>query len=472
LIGGGLGMFVAVAGVRTLVALSPPGLPRVGAIRLDTVVFAFGLALTTVVGAMVGAIPALQASRADLQTALQQGSHRSAGGQQWTRSTLVVAEVALALVLLVSAGLLLRSLRVLFAVDAGFDPSQLLTMQIQVSGRQFGSDAARERFFAHVLERVEQIPNVAAAALTSQLPLSGDLDGYGVHLEDERSLNDISGALRYAVTPGYLEAMRIPLRRGRMLDAHDVAGAPRVALVNEAFAKRTFPGRDPIGHRIRFGPEAGPPFTIVGVAGDVRQASLSTAVADAVYVAVPQWHWVDNVMSLVIRARGNAAALAPAARAAVWSVDRNQAIVRVATMEGLLARSEANRRFASIVFEAFGLVALMLAATGIYGVLAGSVVERTREIGVRSALGASRGAILALVARQSMTLTGLGMLTGMAGAIAASGALVTLLFGVSRFDPITYLGVLAILLAVASCASAIPAWRAARIDPALTLRAD
>jgi hypothetical protein len=263
-------------------------------------VFAFGFLLTTFVGAMVGAIPALQASRADLQAGLQHGGRRATGGQQRTRRALVVAEVALALVLLVSAGLLVRSLAVLFAVDAGFDPSALLTMQVQLSGRQFSSGAARERFFGQVLERVEREPGVAAAAFTSQLPLSGDLDGYGVHLEEERSLSDVSAAFRYAVTPGYLEAMRIPLRRGRVLDAHDNAAAPRVALVNEAFAKRVFPGREPLGQRIRFGPEEGASFTIVGIVGDVRQASLALAGADAVYVTMPQWHWVDNVMSLVI----------------------------------------------------------------------------------------------------------------------------------------------------------------------------
>jgi putative ABC transport system permease protein len=193
---------------------------------------------------------------------------------------------------------------------------------------------------------------------------------------------------------------------------------------------------------------------------------------DAIYVTVPQWHWVDNVMSLVIRAEADAAALAPAARQAIWSVDKNQAIVRVATMDSLLARSEADRRFALILFEAFGLAALVLAATGIYGVLSGSVSERTREIGVRAALGASPADILTLVARQALTLTGLGMLVGVTGAFVASEAIVTLLFGVSRLDPVTYGGVVALLVTVAILASAIPAWRAARVDPAITLRAE
>jgi putative ABC transport system permease protein len=266
--------------------------------------------------------------------------------------------------------------------------------------------------------------------------------------------------------------MRIPLHRGRLLDARDVAGAPRAALINDTLAKRLFRDRDPIGQRLRFGPDEGPPYTIVGVTGNVKQTSLAMQNEDAFYVTVPQWHWVDNVMSLVIRAQADAAALAPAARQAIWSVDKNQAIVRVATMDSLLARSEADRRFALILFEAFGLAALVLAATGIYGVLSGSVSERTREIGVRAALGASRADILTLVARQALTLTGLGMLVGLTGAFVASEAIVTLLFGVSRLDPVTYGGVVALLVTVAILASAIPAWRAARVDPAITLRAE
>jgi putative ABC transport system permease protein len=472
LIGGAVGMIIAEAGIRALVALSPPGLPRVNAIRLDGTVFAFGMTVTTVIGVLVGAIPALHASRTDLHTALQQGSRRTAVGHRRTRGALVVAEVALALVLLVSAGLLLRSISRLFSVDAGFDASGLLTLQVQGAGRRFDTDAATYRFFSEALDQVRRVPGVTAAALTSQLPLSGDQDGYGVHLEKAHALEDVTSALRYAVTPAYLDTMGIPLRQGRRLDARDVAGAPRAALINESLAARLFRDRDPIGQRLRFGPDEGPPYTIVGVTGDVTQTSLATEKADAVYVSVPQWHWVDRVMSFVIRTRGDAAALAPAVREAIWSVDRNQAIVRVATMDSLLTKSEADRRFALILFESFGLIALMLAAIGIYGVLSGSVSERTREIGVRAALGASRADILRLVARQGLTLTGLGTVVGLIGAVFSSEAIVTLLFGVSRLDPVTYGGVAALLLTVSGVASAIPAWRAVRVDPAITLRAE
>jgi putative ABC transport system permease protein len=471
-LGGAGGMIVAEAGVRALTVLSPSGLPRLGAIRVDGLVFVFGFVLTTIVGLLVGAVPALAASRADLQPALQQVSRRMAGGHQWTRGALVVVEIALALVLLVSSGLLMRSIARLFAVDAGFEASRLLTMQIQESGRRFDSDAARLRFFEQTLGEVSRVAGVSAVALTSQLPLGGTLDGYGVRIDGDHDLNDVSGALRYAVTPGYLDTMRIPLRRGRALDARDVAGAPRSALVSESLAKRLFPNRDPLGQQLRFGPDEGAPYTIVGVAGDVKQTSLAIQSDDAVYVTMPQWHWVDSVMSIVVRARTDAAALAPTVRSAIWSVDRNQAISRVATMDSLLARSEADRRFALIVFEAFGLVALVLAATGIYGVLSGSVTERTREIGVRAALGASHADILSLVARQAMALTGLGTIIGLAGAVVASQALVALLFGVSRVDPLTYTIVVGVLLIVSIAASAIPAWRAARVDPAITLRAE
>jgi putative ABC transport system permease protein len=472
IIGGALGMLVAEVGVRALVALSPPELPRVGAIRIDGAVFAFALTITTLIGLGVGLIPALHGSRSDLQSSLQQGSRRTAGSHLATRGTLVVAEVALALVLLVSAGLLLRSLQRLFAVAPGFETSHLLTMQVQTSGHRFDDGSTTHRFFADALEAVRHVPGVTVAAFTSQLPLSGDNDAYGVHFE-RHSNDDPEGgdAFRYTVTPGYFETIGLPLRRGRLLDEHDIAGAPVAVLINEAFARRSFGDRDPIGQRLHLGPDDGPWQTVVGVVGDVKQTSLAVSQSDAVYITTAQWRFTDRALWLVVRARGDVAALAPAIRKAIWSVDKDQPIVRVATVDELLVASAAERRFALIVFEAFALAALVLAATGIYGVLSGSVTERMREIGVRSALGASRSNILALVVRQGMTLTGLGVVIGLCGAVAASGAIITLLFGVSRLDPITYLGVIALLVGVSGLACWVPAWRAARVDPSITLRA-
>jgi putative ABC transport system permease protein len=474
-LGGAFGMLVARFGVRALVALSPTELPRVSAIRVDGTVFAFALGITALIGLVVGLIPALLASRSDLHLGVQQSSQRTAGGHQITRRALVVAEVALALVLLVSAGLLLRSLQRLFAIDPGFDASHVLTMQVQESGHRFDTDVDRDRFFTQALEAVRQVPGVATAAFTSQLPLSGDFESFGVQFEVDQNANAEAG-FRYAVSPSYFETMHIPLRRGRLLNAHDVAGGPTAVLISESFARRKFPNQDPLGQRVRVGPDIGradrPWGAIVGVVGDVRQASLALSDSDAFYTASTQWSWVDSVQSLVVRTQGDAAALAPAVRNAIWSVDKDQPIVRVATMENLLATSEAERHFVLILFEAFGLVALALAATGIYGVLSGSVTERTREIGVRVALGATPGDILALVVRQGMTLTVLGVVIGLSGAALASQALVSLLFGVSRLDPVTYLGVIALLAGVSVIACWVPAWRAAHVDPSITLRAE
>jgi predicted permease len=469
-LGGVLGMIIAGFGMDMLVALSPPGLPRIGAIRLDGAVLAFGFGVTTLVGLVVGLIPALRASRCDLRGALQQSAARVAGGRQLMRRSLVVAEVALAFALLAEAGLLMRSMQRLFAISPGFDAERMLTMQVTVSGRRF-DDGATRRFFADALEAARATPGVEAAAFTSQLPLSGELDEYGASFENDDP-NVGYSSLRYAVSPGYFEMMGIPLRRGRLLDQRDLAGAPPVALISESLAQRRFPGQDPIGRRVRLGPAGGPLSTIVGVVGDVKQASLAASQADAFYTTPAQWRFADNSMSLAVRARGDAATLAPAVRKAIWSVDKDQPITRIATMDELLARSAAERRFALILLETFGLVALALAAAGAYGVLSGGVTERAREMGLRLALGASRNQIIAMVLRQGITLTGLGVAIGLAGAAPATSAVSTMLFGVSRLDPMTYLGVIALLLAVSAVACWVPAWRASRVDPAITLRAE
>jgi len=324
------------------------------------------------------------------------------------------------------------------------------------------------------LEAIRHLPGVASTALTSQLPLSGDYEVYGV--EFEAYPNESEAAFRYAVSPQYFKTMLIPLRRGRLLSEGDHTGAPVAVLISESFAKRKFHDRDPIGQRVRMGPNmgrAGQPWaTIVGVVGDVKQLSLGVSEPDAFYTTATQWAWVDNAQSVVLRTSGDAASLASAVRSTIWSLDKDQPIVRVATLESLVAQSEAHRRFALILFEAFALVALVMAATGLYGVLSGSLTERTREIGVRTALGASRGNIVSLVVRQGMTLSVLGVGIGIAGAMAASRALITLLFGISHLDAATYAGVIALLLLVSAVASWVPAWRAAQVDPAITLRAE
>jgi putative ABC transport system permease protein len=428
----------------------------------------------TLVALAVGHLPALQLSGHGLRDGLSRGSRRTAGRRDRTRGALVVTEVALALVLLVGAGLLLRSLERLFAVAPGFAPARLLTMQVQTSGRRFDDDARVYQFFREALDAVRAVPGVTAAAWTSALPLSGDGDTYGVHFESSpagqgRTDGDV---FRYAVSPGYFEAMGIPPVRGRYLAPSDGAGAPLAVVIHASFARQRFPGRDPIGQRLHVGPDSGPWYTIVGVVGDVKQLSLAAGQARAVYITTEQSWFADRALWLVVRARGDAAALAPAVKHAVWSVDRDQPVVRAATMDALIAASAAERRFALTLFGAFGVTALLLAAIGLYGVLAGSVGERVREIGVRAALGASRWTILRLVIGQGTALAAAGVVVGVGAAAAASDVVATLLFGVSRLDPLTYVGVVVLLLTTSALACALPAWRAARVDPAIALRAD
>ncbi len=474
-VGGALGMAVAAAGVRALVLISPAGLPRANAMHVDARVLVFGFVLTTAIGVLVGIIPALGACRDDPRAGLHQGTRHTAGaGHERTRSALVVGEVSLALVLLVSAGLLLRSLERLFAIAPGFEPSSLISMQVQASGARFADAGATNRYFADALDAVRRVPGVASAGFTSQLPLSGDLDIYGASVEIDRDQRDKHAMFRYAVSPGYLEAMRIPLVRGRALNANDGAEAPHVALVSASFVAHRFASVDPIGRRVQIGGDDSPWMTIVGITGDVKQESLMSDATDAVYLPATQWAYAERVQSLVVRVRAgaDAASLSAAVRSALWSVDRSEPIVRVATMDHLVAATAADRRFTFVLFESFALAALLLAAIGIYGVLSGSVTERMREIGVRAALGATRSRLLGLVLRQGLTLAAAGAFVGICISFASSRALATLIFGVSRVDPVTYAGVVVLLLGVSAMACWVPAWRAAGVDPASTLRAD
>jgi putative ABC transport system permease protein len=482
LLGGALGLGAAFAGVRALILLSPRGLPRIDAITIDTVAFTLAFGITTVIGLVAGLIPGLQVARKEVQSGLQKHTRRTTVGYSPRQSALVVTEVALALILLMGAGLLLRSMQRLLRVDPGFNPSHLLTLQVQTFGHQFddlpsapdAGTSARRRFFEQALEAVRGVPGVKKAAFTSLLTLSDDppvVGIYGAQFEDEDAQTG-HNVFRYAVSPDYCQTMGIRLLSGRYLDERDTASAPQAALISDSLARSHFPGQSPLGHRLHVGPRDRPWYTIVGIVGDVKQTSLAMDQQDAVYLSTAQTWFADDTLSFVVRTHGDPAALAPAIRNAIWSVDRNQPIVRVATMPSLLAVTEAERHFVLILFEVFGLVALALAAVGIYGILSGSVTERTREMGLRAALGASRGNILRLVLGQGMRLTALGVVLGLCGTLAASRVLITLLFGVSRLDPIAYVGVITLLVAVAAIACWIPAWRAARVDPAITLRAE
>ncbi len=471
-LGGAVGFIIAVLGVRALVLVSPPDLPRLDAIAVDRSVYAFAMIVTTLVGLAVGIAPALHASRVNLHTTTQQASGRATTRVKWTRTIFVVAEVSIAVVLLVSAGLLLRSVRGLLSVSPGFDAANVLTMEVQTSGEKFTEAAATHRFFASALTAVQQVPGVQSAAFTNQVPLSGDYEAYGLKLEPDSSHTPVEyGVLRYGVTPDFFTTMKIPVLQGRAFNEGDREHSPRVAIVSDSFAKAEFPNSTPAGRRIQIGPLP-TWFTIVGVVGTIKQSSLALDDLHQIYTPTTQWHWPDAELTLVVRSNVSTAALVPAIKRAIWSVDKDQPIVRVATMGGLLEASEAKRRFTMMLFEVFAFVALLLAATGMYGVLTGSVVERTHEIGVRVALGATPGRILRVMFCSGMGLTLAGVLIGTAGATIASRGLATLLFGISQVDAKTYFGVAGLMLSISSIACWLPAWRAARVNPAITLRAE
>jgi predicted permease len=477
-VGGIAGIGVAVAVETALESLAPASLARTGAFRLDVSVFALALAVSTLVGLVAGVLPGLSGIRDGTYTAARAGSRATDSQHRVTRRALVVTQVALAFVLLTSAGLLFRSVEKLLATEPGFDAERVLTMQVVATGRRYGSFAELAQFYEQALDAVRAVPGVADAAFTSQLPLSGDSDFYGVVFEaDARGdRRNPGGALRYAVTPDWFATMRIPLLDGRLLDAEDKPGAPQSVLINASFARRQFGAQSPIGQRLKMGPYIGRPdgpwATVVGVVGDVKQTSLALEPPDALYFATGQWLWVDVVQSLVVRTRTDPAALAPSVERAIWSVDATPPLVRVATMTQLLAASEAQRRFALVIFGAFALTALVLAVVGLYGVVARSVEERKRELGVRAALGASPGRVAALVIGQGMTLAGAGIVLGVLGSAAAARALSSLLFGVSPIDALAFGGTIVVLAGVSLLACGVPAARAARVDPAITLRAE
>jgi predicted permease len=341
------------------------------------------------------------------------------------------------------------------------------------SAARYESDADVQQYSNQMLDAVRAVPGVAAAGVTGQLPLSGDYMKYGVRFESMPQIDSTldSSALRYAVTPDYFAALQIPLRSGRLLNDRDVAGAPGAVVINESFARRMFADRDPIGERVSIGADDQPWAYIVGVVADVKHQSLDAPDENAVYISAAQDYIADRALWLVVRTRTNATALAPAIRNAIWSVDADQPISDVATMDERLARSAAERRFILLIFETFALTALLLAAVGLYGLLAGGVQERLREIGVRSALGATSGEIVGLIMRQAMMLTAFGATIGFLGALGAARALTSLLFGTATTDAGTWIGAALLLVFASTVAASLPAWRAMRVDPAITLRA-
>ena len=481
LFGGALGVATAALVSRALVAVAPDTLPRLGAIGFDGRVLGFAVVTTAVVALVVGLVPAMRVRGGVEDARLHVGARSTTPGLLVVRRTLVVAQVALATVLLASAGLLLRSVERIFTVPTGFDASQTVAMQVVATGTGIRSSAEAQVLYEQVLEAVRAVPGVVDAALTNHLPLSGSLnERYGVVMEatpgDPANTVFVGDPFRYTVTPRWFATMGIPLLRGRLLGPDDVRDAPQAILVNESFATARFAGRDPIGQRVRIGGNVGrpdtPPATIVGVVGDVRHTSLAAAPSNAFYVAMGQWMWVDTTQTLVVRTTGNPVSFVESIRQAVWSVNPTLPVTRITTMADLVAASEARRTFALAAFAAFGLAALLLAGVGVYGVIEERVTERTREIGLRAALGATPKRIAALVVGQGLTLTIIGVAIGIGVAAGSTRAIASLLFGIEPFDLVTYAGVVALLLGVAFIACYAPAFRAARIDPAVTLRAD
>ena len=475
LLSGVAGIIMAAIGLQLLVSRMPGSLPGVDVARLDTATLLVAGAITLLLGTVVGLVPAWSGAHGSPFQALRASVRTGSASRGRARGAFVVSEVALALMLLVGAGLLGRTMVELMRVDAGFDPRNLLTLRVQATGTAYATGAAVFASHDRVRETVAAIPGVTAVALASQLPLGGMRDQYGVRAQDKPLPNPALASIadRYLVSPDYVRTMGIPLRRGRALTpADDNASAAPVVLVSEALAAEIWPGENPLGKRVQLGGTTTPWREVVGVVGNVRHARLDDAVTRQVYLPERSWPDASSQMVLVVRTSGDPNLVAPRVRSAVRSLDPAQPIVNLATMDQLVARSTAQRRFALLLFSTFGLVALLLASAGICGVLSGRVTERTREIGLRSALGATPGSIVRMIVSEGARLTVLGAALGIAGAVALSRFLETLLYGVRPVDPLTLAGVVGTLGFVAVIACLIPAVRALRIDPMAALRAE
>lgn len=469
------GVLTAQIALNALLARLPGSLPRLHAVRLDAQTLALAGGFTLLLGLVVGLVPAWRGSESIPFNALRGSARTTATSRRRARAAFVVTEVALAVMLLVGAGLLARTMVKLLRVNAGFDAGNLLTLQVQATGTAYPDDRSLLAHHDQVRRTVAAVPGVSAVGLASQLPLSGMFDRYGIRAQDRPLANPelAPSADRYLVTPDFLTAMRIPLLRGRTFtEADDDSAATPVVIMSEALAAEIWGSENPIGKRVKVGGPQRPWREVVGVSGNVRHVQLDDAVTRQVYVPERQWSDVNSQMVLVVRTRGDAPALAPIVRAAVRSVDPSQPIINLATMDEVISRSTAQRRFALLLFAAFGVVALLLASAGIYGVLAGRVAERTREIGLRSALGATPGDIVRMVMREGALLTGVGIVLGVGGALLLSRFLGALLYGVEPADPATLGGVAVVLSVVALVACLVPAMRAIRIDPMAALRAE
>jgi putative ABC transport system permease protein len=470
-LGAALGLVLAYWGLEAVKALAPRGVPRLATISIDAATLGFTVIVALVTGILFGLVPALHAGRGNLQTVLREGSRGStaSGG---ARGILVVAQVALSLILLVGAGLMMRSFVKLQSVDPGFDPHNVLTGRIQLAGERFRASSAATAFFEQILERVGKLPGVESAGAINWLPFAGDgsatsywIEGRPVPPPTSEFVADVR-----AVDSRYFRTMRIRVRRGEPFDARASTESPKQVVVNEAFVRVHFPTGNPIGEHVLMPWGDTLRGEIVGVVADTKHAGLDSVARPMIYWAMKQFP--TNFMTLVVRTTGDPMRLAPAVAREVRALDANQPFADPQPLDAYLGQSVAQRRFSMTLLGVFSVLALVLAAVGIYGVLAYSVAQRTREIGVRMALGAREATVATMVVREALGVVGIGLAIGVAGALALTRVLASLLYEVSPTDPLTFAGVTIVLAAVAVSASYLPARRAARVDPIVALRSD
>jgi putative ABC transport system permease protein len=478
--GGAAGLLVGYWGLQALLAAVPRGqMQGVLAgreIGLNGTVLVFTLGISVATGILFGLAPAFAAARPELSGVLKEGGRDAAGGRHRMLGIFVVSQVAIAMVLLIGAGLLIRSMGRLRAVDPGFRPDGLLTLRVFLPESRYPEPAQMNGFFDTVLERLAALPGAKSAAQISNLPLAGDNSSGSFGIENRPAPEgkpSPHGDSHY-VSAGYFETMGIPLVKGRLFDARDGADAEPAIIVDKYLADRLFPGEDPVGHRLtKFGegtPEKPLWRTIVGVVGHVAKYGLDGRMKEQYYIPAAQRP--QRQPFLVVRTAGDPAALATAARAAVAAVDPDMPVFRVATMQQVIDDTLIGRRFTALLLGIFAAVALVLAAVGLYGVIAYAVSQRTHEIGVRMALGARVEDVVRMVVRQGMRLAVIGLVVGAVAALATTRFLASLLFGVGAADPATFVAIPAILALVALLASWLPARRAARVDPMVALRGE